>query len=266
VTGPAGSVIGRAHAIVRPLVVPAALLLIWHLVSENELVSPVFLPTPHRVYSAAIDMWRDGTLADALVYTLVSALLGWLIACALGVLLAIAITRSRFLVDALAPPLDFARSIPAAALIPPATLLFGYGRTMELPVIVVGAIWPVLLNGMHGILATEPQLHEVAQSIRLSRGRRVWSIELPSALPAILLGVRTALSVAVIVAVVAEMVGASGGLGYKLVLAGQRFQSGSVYALVLVLGAIGVLANALVYGVERRILSRALAPTVTSGG
>jgi len=255
------ALITRTRAVVRPVVVPAIVLLIWHLVSANELVSPVFLPAPHRVYTATLDMWRDGTLSDALTYTLVSALVGWLIACILGVILAIAITRSQFLVDALAPPLDFARSVPAAALIPPATLLFGYGRAMELPVIVAGAIWPVLLNAIHGILASEPQLHEVARSIRLSRTRRVWSIELPSALPAILLGVRTALSVAVIVAVVAEMVGASGGLGYKLVLAGQRFQSGSVYSLVLVLGAIGVLANALVYGMERRILSGAIAPS-----
>ena len=168
---------------------------------------------------------------------------------------AIVITRNRFLVDALAPPLDFVRSLPAAALIPPATLLFGFGRAMEIPVVVLGAIWPVLLNATQGLLETEPQLHDVARSIRLSRLRRVYSIE-PAALPAILLGVRTALSVAVIVAVVAEMVGSSGGLGYELILASQRFQSGEVYALVFLLGAIGVAANALVHALERRIVSR----------
>jgi sulfonate transport system permease protein len=251
-----GTVIARARTVTRWLVVPAAALVAWHLIAVRGVVSPVFLPTPGRVLAAARDMWDAGTLGETTGYTLINALTAWIISCVLGVVVAIVITRSRYLVDALAPPLDFARSLPAAALIPPATLLFGYGRGMELPVIVLGAIWPVLLNAVQGLLDTEPQLHEVARSIRLSRFRRVCSIELPAALPSILLGVRTALSVAVIVAVVAEMVGSSGGLGYELILASQRFDSGSVYALVFLLGAIGVAANALVHALERRIVSR----------
>ncbi|HEX3286948.1 MAG TPA: ABC transporter permease [Micromonosporaceae bacterium] len=250
------AVLAGVRAVAHRLVVPALAVLAWYVIAKRELVSPVFLPTPGGVLAAARDMWRADTLGEATRYTLGSALSGWIIACVLGVVVAIVITRNRFLVDALAPPLDFVRSLPAAALIPPATLLFGFGRAMEIPVVVLGAIWPVLLNATQGLLETEPQLHDVARSIRLSRLRRVYSIELPAALPAILLGVRTALSVAVIVAVVAEMVGSSGGLGYELILASQRFQSGEVYALVFLLGAIGVAANALVHALERRIVSR----------
>ncbi len=250
------TVIAGLRTALRWVVVPTMAVVVWHLIAVRNVVSPVFLPTPGNVLATAKDMWHAGTLGEATTYTLVSALTAWIIACLLGVVLAILVTRSKYLVDALAPPLDFARPLPAAALIPPATLLFGYGRGMEIPVIVLGAIWPVLLNAIQGLLETEPQLHEVARSIRLSRLRRVCSIELPAALPSILLGVRTALSVAVIVAVVAEMVGASGGLGYELILASQRFQSGAVYALVILLGVIGVAANALVHGLERRIVMR----------
>lgn len=250
------SVLNRMRVLLRPIVVPIIALVLWQLIASAQWVSPVFLPSPAKVVDATKSMWQLGTLGPATIYTLISALAGWLISCVLGVVLAVVITRSRFLVDALAPPLDFARSLPAAALIPPATLLFGYGRAMEIPIIVMGAIWPVLLNAVQGLLDTEPQLQEVADSIRLSRVRRIFSIELPSALPSILLGFRTALSVGVIVAIVAEMVGSTGGLGYELILAGQRFQSGSVYALVLLLGVIGVAANALVYALERRIVSQ----------
>jgi ABC-type nitrate/sulfonate/bicarbonate transport system, permease component len=247
---------GRVRTFARPAVVPLVVLVAWQLIAQAQLVSPVFLPSPKGVVDAGANLWSSGILGEGLRYTLATALTGWLIASLLGIVLAILITRSRYLVDALAPPLDFFRSLPAAAVIPSATLVLGFGRSMELSVIVFGAIWPVLLNAVQGILDTEPQLHEVAHSIQMSRARRVWSIELPSTLPAILLGVRTSLSLAVIIAVVAEMIASSGGLGYALIQASQRFQSGSVYALVLLLGAVGAAANGLVYAVERRILLR----------
>lgn len=244
---------GRPARLLRSLAVPVLLLGGWYLVASANLVSPLFLPSPATVASAFKALWESDKLVPATLYTLASVVTGWLISCIGGVVLAILITRSRFVVEAASPLMDFARSLPAAALIPPATLLFGYGRAMELPIVVVGAIWPVLLNAVQGLSDNEPQLKEVARSIQMSRVRRIISIELPSALPSILLGVRTALSVAVIVAVVAEMVGSSGGLGYELLLASQRFQSGTVYALVFLLGVIGVMANVMVYALESRV-------------
>jgi ABC-type nitrate/sulfonate/bicarbonate transport system permease component len=246
--------------------VPAALLLLWHVVAENELVNPVFLPTPARVLDALQAQWRSGELLDAARLTVGRGLLGWVLAGVLGVVVAVAVTRSRALADALAPPLDFLRSLPAASIIPPATLLLGYGRSMELTVIVFAAVWPVLLNALHGILATEPQLQELARSIRMSKPRRVFSIELPSAVPSILLGLRTSLAVAIIVAVVAEMLASSGGLGDELIQASRRFRSADVYAFVLVLGAIGATTNFLLQSVERRVLRRTGVATATTDG
>ena len=123
-----------------------------------------------------------------------------------------------------------------------------------------GADVPVLLNAVHGLLSTDQQLKEVARSIRMSRSRQVCSIELPSAVPGILLGLRTSLAIAVIVAVVAEMLASSGGLGDELIQASRRFRSADVYAFVLVLGAIGATANGLLQHAERRILGRSLPP------
>lgn len=238
------------------LAVPAVLLALWYAAATRELVSPVFLPTPQQVLDAGLDAWRNGDLLEATRITIGRALAGWIVAGVVGVVAAVAVTRSRALAEALSPPLDFLRSLPAAAVIPPATLILGYGLSMEIAVIIFAAVWPVLLNGVQGILAAEPQLREVARSIRLSRVRQVFSIELPSAIPAILLGVRTSLSIAVIVAVVAEMLASSGGLGDELIQASRRFRSADVYAFVFVLGVLGATANFLVLAIERRILRR----------
>src|SRR5690606_19326919 len=105
------------------------------------------------------------------------------------------------------------------------------------------AIWPVLLNTLHGLVSVDSQLREMARSIRLPRWRQVSSIELPSSVPLILLGARTALSIAMIVAVVAEMVASTGGLGDELIQASRRFRSAEVYAYVVVLGAVGAATN-----------------------
>lgn len=244
----------------RVVVVPAVLLAAWHLAATRELVDPVFLPAPSKVLDSLQRLFDSGVLVEASTITVLRALVGWLAAGALGVAIAVVITRSRGLCDALLPPLDFFRSIPAAAVIPPATLLIGYGRSMELSVIVFAAVWPVLLNAVHGLLSTDQQLKEVARSIRMSRSRQVCSIELPSAVPGILLGLRTSLAIAVIVAVVAEMLASSGGLGDELIQASRRFRSADVYAFVLVLGAIGATANGLLQHAERRILGRSLPP------
>lgn len=256
----------RLLRIVSQLVaVPIALVVLWHLAATREVVSPVFLPTPQRVLDAGLDLWRNGNLLEAARITIGRALTGWVVAGVLGGVVAVAVTRSRALADALSPPLDFLRSLPAAAVVPPATLLLGYGRSMEIAVITFAAIWPVLLNALQGILATEPQLREVARSIRLSRVRQVFSIELPSAVPAILLGARTSLSIAVIVAVVAEMLASSGGLGDELIQASRRFRSADVYAFVFVLAAIGATANFLVLALERRILRRTAPSSAATG-
>jgi ABC-type nitrate/sulfonate/bicarbonate transport system permease component len=244
----------------RIFAVPVALVALWHLVATAELVNPVFLPTPAKVLEALRRLWDNGDLPDAAKLTIVRSLTGWILAAVLGVALAVLVTRSRALVDALSPPLDFFRSVPAAAVVPPATLLLGYGRSMELVVIVFAAVWPVLLNAIQGIQATEPQLREVARSIRMSRWRSIWSIELPSGVPAILLGARTSLAIAVIVAVVAEMIASTGGLGDELIQASRRFRSADVYAFVIVLGAIGATANGVLLAIERRILRRTAPP------
>jgi ABC-type nitrate/sulfonate/bicarbonate transport system permease component len=153
-----------------------------------------------------------------------------------------------------APSLEFLRPLPASAVIPVAIAIFGYSSAMALGVIGFGAVWPMLLATMHGFGAVEPRLKEVARALGLSGFETAIKISLPSATPDILAGLRLGLTVALILAVVCEMIAGLDGLGQWVLLAARAYRSADLFAGVILLGAVGVVANALLSLIEARAL------------
>lgn len=250
-----GALVRRVFLKVRHLfLVPVLLIAIWWLIAESGKFNPVFLPSPANSVKAAIEYAEDGKLFSDIAYTVTSTVIGWGIGIGIGVILALAVSFSDRVLAALMPSFDFARSVPSAALIPAATLILGFGRSMEVPIIAFTTIWPVFLNVVHGLRHVEPRLKDVAAVLEFTRWQRITKFNIPATLPEFFLGARTALSVGIIVAVIAEMVGGTGGLGATIILSGQTFDGALVYALVVVLGIIGVLANTSVTYVERYAL------------
>jgi ABC-type nitrate/sulfonate/bicarbonate transport system permease component len=125
---------------------------------------------------------------------------------------------------------------------------------MALGVIAFGSIWPVLLAAVHGFAAIEPRLIEVERALGLPRWQGAWKISLPSAAPDILAGLRLGLTVSLILAVVCEMIAGLNGLGLWVLLAARSYRSADIFAGVILLGAIGVTANAALSAVESRLL------------
>ena len=132
--------------------------------------------------------------------------------------------------------------------------LFGLTPKMALGVIGFGAIWPMLLATIHGFAAVEPRLYEVARALKLSRVTIAFKIALPSATPDILSGLRLGLTVSLILAVVCEMIAGLDGLGQWVLLAARAYKSGDIFAGVALLGAVGVVANAVLSAFEARWL------------
>ena len=125
---------------------------------------------------------------------------------------------------------------------------------MALGVIAFGSIWPVLLAAVHGFGAVEPRLIEVERALGLLRWQGVAKISLPSAAPDILAGLRLGLTVSLILAVVCEMIAGLEGLGQWVLLAARAYKSADIFAGVILLGAIGLLANAALSAIEGRLL------------
>jgi ABC-type nitrate/sulfonate/bicarbonate transport system permease component len=180
--------------------------------------------------------------------------LGWLLASVAGVALGTAVGLSATLRAWLQPMLEFIRPLPTSALLPLAIAIFGLSPAMVLAVVAFGAMWPVLLGTIHGLASVEPRLQEVARGLGLGRAAYAWKIGLPNALPDILAGMRLALTVALIVSVVGEMIASQAGLGQAILLAARAFRASELFAGIVLLGLIGLASNTLLALVERQWL------------
>ena len=148
------------------LAVVAALVALWGEIAALKLVSPVFLPTPARAWTALRHGFATRDLGAKLEGTVGHMLGGWAAPRSLGIALGALIGSSRAAREYIAPTLEFLRPLPASAVIPVAIALFGLTPQMALGVIAFGSIWPVLLATIHGFAAVEPRLVEVARVAR----------------------------------------------------------------------------------------------------
>jgi ABC-type nitrate/sulfonate/bicarbonate transport system permease component len=181
-------------------------------------------------------------------------LLGWLLASLIGVALGAMIGISPRIRAYLNATLEMLRPLPASAIIPVAIALLGLSEGMVLTVIAFGALWPMLLATVHGFAAVEPRLYEVSRVLGLSKWEVIRKIALPSALPDILSGMRLGISLALILAVVGEMLTSRDGLGQWILLAARGFRAAELFAGVMLLGLIGFVSAQLLGLVESRLL------------
>jgi len=244
----------RPGRVIASILVFALLIAAWQGVCELGWISRVYLPSPYR---AALALWRgvsEGTMLQELANTVERMIYGWLLASLLGVALGALIGSSRAARRYLGPTLEFLRPIPASAVIPVAIAFLGLSNSMVLIVIAFGTIWPMLLATVHGFADVEPRLIEVSRALRLSRLGVAWKIALPNALPDILASMRLGLTIALILAVVGEMLASQQGLGLDILLASRAFHAADLFAGVALLGLVGYLSNLLLQVAERRVL------------
>ena len=236
------------------LAVLAACIAAWGFVAARKIIPPLFLPTPARAWNALIAGFTRGDLLAKLEGTLTHMAVGWIVASCAGVALGALIGSSARARTYIGPTLEFLRPLPASAIIPVAIALFGLTPAMAVGVIAFGSIWPMLLATVHGFAHVEPRLEEVARALQMSRLSVAFKIALPSATPDILAGLRLGLTVALILAVVCEMIAGLDGLGQWELLAARAYRSPDIFAGVMLLGAIGLTANAALSLIEARAL------------
>ena len=237
---------------IRPVLVeawlPAMLLSLWWVTSASS--TDLYFPSLRAILQQFRQDWIFQHVATDLVPSLRVLGLGYLAAVLAGLLLGVALGLGRRVEQASRPLLELLRAIPGVALMPVFIVLFGLGTEMKVILIAAGAVWPILLNTIDGVRSVEPLLLEMARTFRLGRWQRLRRIVLPSAGPQIFAGARTALAIAVIVMVVGETVGGSGGIGYFLLNAQRNFAITSMWATIIALGIVGYLLNVLFRIVE----------------
>lgn len=230
------------------------LIVLWKVAADARLVNPLWFPGPERAF-AKLGEWAGTRLFwTSLGQTVWRMLAGWLAACATGVLLGAAIASSPTARRLLQPTAEFLRPLPASAVLPIAILVLGLSDAMIVFVVAFGSVWPVLLGAIHGFGSLEPRLTEVGRMLRLGAWQRAWALQLPGALPDLFAGMRVSIAIALIVTVASEMLSSQPGIGYLMLLAARSFRSVDIFAGVIVLGALGFLANAAVQKLEDRLL------------
>ena len=195
-----------------------------------------------------------GELLAAVLATIGSWAPGLLIAAVAGVAGGIALSLMPGLEIATRPILEFLRPIPSVALIPVALLVFGIGLQMQLFMIAFAAIWPVLFSAKAGVEGVDPRFLETARVLGLRRMARIFRIVLPSALPSVATGLRTASAIALVLAITVEMLTGRPGVGFYIENVRLNGLITEMWAAIFVTGILGYLVNALFMSVERYVL------------
>jgi sulfonate transport system permease protein len=238
----------------RRVIGPLAVLGLWQLVCSAGLFSSVEVASPAAVLAAARELWAQGVLQANLLISLQRVAEGLVLGVAVGVLLAVACGLFWLGEDLLDPVIQAARAVPILGLVPLVIIWFGVGETPKVFLIALGCVFPVYLNTYAGIRGVDLKLVEAGQTFGLSRWGLVRRVILPGALPGFLTGLRFALVGSWIIDVVAEEINAQSGLGYLINQAQTTNRTDIMFLCLALYAILGLLADALVRGLERRLL------------
>lgn len=257
-----GPLLTRRLGWTRQWILLAAAVGLWQLWAEQR-KSP-FFPPPSVILPQMHQIWFSGPAAHLfltsnatgnVVPSIVRILLGMAISIVIAIPLGIALGRSPALTAYLDPLLQFARAIPVVTAAPVFIAIFKLGTQMEVATIVAGTIWPLLLNTIDGARGVDSVQMETAVAFRLSGWQRLTRLIVPSALPKIFAGLRLSLSLSLILMVFSELVGSSNGIGYEMTNASNSFDLPTFWCTLVLLGILGYVLNALLYGAEKIALA-----------
>lgn len=235
------------------LSLPVLLVAAWWL--STPAGGSFFVPSPGVVGRDFVHIWFGERFVTDVLPSIVRLSIGLIVAIAAGIGLGLVVGSHRRVRLTLEPLLEFFRAIPATILIPVLLLLIGINDAMKVTVIVVGTIWPVLLNTVEGVRSLDSVLDDSARIFGIRGLMRFRHVVLPAASPQIMAGVRSGLSLGLILMVVSEMFAASEGLGFAIIQSQRLYDIPAMWSGVLLLGIIGI-ALALIFTlVERWVLA-----------
>ena len=215
--------------------------------------SNLTMPKPSSVATESWKMWADGSMLNGLGETLTVLGLGFLLAASTGIVGGIFLGGFHLVGRVLDPFVNAINATPGAAFIPLIIVWFGLYTEAKVVVVWNAAVFPILISTAAGVAQSDSDLVEMGRSFGASRATLFWRIMLPSAVPAILSGLRIGAAVAVVGTVVAELYMAQSGLGGMLETAGNRFQMERYFAVVVVLMVLGSLITGLLRMAENRM-------------
>lgn len=240
--------------LIRLLILPALMLVIWQATAELRIYNPVLLPPPSRVLQSALLLIGSGELIRHFGDSLQRIALANLIAISVAVPLGIFMGRYKVVEDLMDGVLNILRPIPPLAWIPLAILWFGLGEKSVVFITLISAFFAILINTIAGVRSVERSLPRAALTLGASQGDLIKDVLFPAALPHIFTGVRIALGVSWMSIVAAELIASSSGLGYMINYYREVLRSDLILVGMLTIGIVGFSMDRALLWLERKLL------------
>lgn len=231
------------------LIAIAVAIVVWQLGSLASVVA-----APLDTGLALIGLAVTGTFWAAVGMTLLAAALGLFLAAVVAIPLGLAVGARRFALASSRLTVDVLRAVPPVVLIPLVLLLFGPSLSMQVSLIILGAFWPMFIQASYGIREVDPTQSDMARAFKLGRFRTFFLVTLPGSMPFLTAGVRISSTIALLIAVAAELIGGAPGIGQQIGFAQLNGQTAETYAYVLVSALLGVAVNTGVSALQRALL------------
>lgn len=238
-----------------PVLGPLGLFALWQLMISAHWVKPVLLPPPGDTLAHLAGSFASGAIVGDLWATLFRTLASFGIAVAVGVPLGVVLGASEGAYRSVEFVIDFFRSTPSSALIPLFMLIFGITDINKIAIASFGAALIVLFNSAYGVMNAKRTRVMAAQVMGVSKWHVFKDVLLMESLAQTFVGLRSAVSMALVIVIVAEMfIGSETGLGHRIIDAQQVFNVKEMYASILATGALGYLLNLLFLLGEKRLI------------
>lgn len=226
-----------------------ALVVVWEAAVRMFSIPVYLLPAPSVIWVDCLAL--AGTIWGHTLATLHTVIVGFVVSVAISLPLAVALTSSRLVANAIYPLLVLTQAIPKVALAPILVVLLGANELPRIVVTFLVAFFPLVIAIATGLLAVPSELIELGRSYKASMLQELWRIRIPYAIPFIFSGLKVAIALSVVGAVVGEFVNADKGLGYLIVSSTAFFQVPVAFGALILLSVMGVVLFQLVVVVER---------------
>ncbi|MAU65129.1 MAG: nitrate ABC transporter permease [Dehalococcoidia bacterium] len=215
------------------------LLIVWDVLVRINDVPSWLLPSPSEIFKAMLDNAR--ILTSHTITTLIEVILGFVIALFVGLLLSSAITLSSTIEKSFYPFIIASQTIPVIVIAPMLLVWVGYGLMPKIIVVALISFFPIVVNTVDGMKSIDMDLEKLFRTMGASNWDIFRKIRIPNSLPYMFSGLRVAISISVIGAVIGEWVGSSEGLGYLMIRSKPQFQTELVFAAIFILSIMGII-------------------------
>ena len=228
-------------------------ILLWEIVARWVIQDKLFLVAPTVMIVRAMELIKTGELQEHTITSGLEFVIGFGLASIVGILGGLLIGVNRTARSISAPWISAMNSTPTVALSPLLILWFGLGLSSKVVVVFIVSVFSVLVNTQAGVEDADPRLIETARAFGAKRWQIFLKILLPASVPYIVAGLRLGVGRALVGVVVAELFGATSGLGYMITTASQIFDMAALFTAISILAVAGVLSTELIRIIERRI-------------